>query len=187
MLAGVQVLAATNRPRAVDAALMRPGRLDTLLFVPPPDQQGRLQALRIHSQAMPLHSDVLLEVPNLSAHKTPLTPAYHICDCSLGGASCIYVTSCISNFDEISCMSHIALAIDANPTNCQRDSWSKFGLPLCAVVKVLNSSWTGLASTIDRKHCVSHRLHRLPGDVTIQYYWEEPTHPCIMAAGLSST
>lgn len=121
MLAGVQVLAATNRPRAVDAALMRPGRLDTLLFVPPPDQQGRLQALRIHSQAMPLHSDVSLEVSNPSAHKPPLTPAYHTCN-SLGGASCIYVESCISNFDEISCMSHIALTIDANPTNCQRDS-----------------------------------------------------------------
>ncbi|KAK9844745.1 hypothetical protein WJX74_006256 [Apatococcus lobatus] len=59
---GVQVLAATNRPRAVDAALLRPGRLDTLLFVPPPDQQGRLQALRIHSHAMPLHPDVSLEL-----------------------------------------------------------------------------------------------------------------------------
>ena len=37
------VLGATNRPQAVDAALLRPGRFDALLYVPPPDEQGRLQ------------------------------------------------------------------------------------------------------------------------------------------------
>lgn len=40
---GVLVLGATNRPGAVDAALMRPGRFDALLYVPPPDAAGRLQ------------------------------------------------------------------------------------------------------------------------------------------------
>jgi len=39
----VLVLGATNRPQAVDAALMRPGRFDVLLYVPPPDELGRLQ------------------------------------------------------------------------------------------------------------------------------------------------
>ncbi len=62
---GVQVLAATNRPQAVDAALLRPGRLDTLLFVPPPDVQGRLQALSIHTRSIPLHADVSLEVGSI--------------------------------------------------------------------------------------------------------------------------
>ena len=33
------MLAATNRPAAIDAALMRPGRLDVQLYVPPPDLQ----------------------------------------------------------------------------------------------------------------------------------------------------
>jgi SpoVK/Ycf46/Vps4 family AAA+-type ATPase len=40
---GVLVLGATNRPQAVDAALMRPGRFDSLLYVPPPDEEGRRQ------------------------------------------------------------------------------------------------------------------------------------------------
>ncbi len=38
---GVLVLAATNRPDLVDAALLRPGRFDRLLYVPPPDEAAR--------------------------------------------------------------------------------------------------------------------------------------------------
>jgi SpoVK/Ycf46/Vps4 family AAA+-type ATPase len=48
--AGVLVLAATNRPAALDAALLRPGRLDALIYVPPPDEAGRLAALGIHTR-----------------------------------------------------------------------------------------------------------------------------------------
>eukprot|EP00191_Tetraselmis_sp_GSL018_P020109 CAMPEP_0177586150 /NCGR_PEP_ID=MMETSP0419_2-20121207/4910_1 /TAXON_ID=582737 /ORGANISM="Tetraselmis sp., Strain GSL018" /LENGTH=801 /DNA_ID=CAMNT_0019076005 /DNA_START=150 /DNA_END=2556 /DNA_ORIENTATION=- len=55
---GVLVLGATNRPAALDAALCRPGRFDAVLYVPPPDEEGRLQTLRIHSRGMPLHGDV---------------------------------------------------------------------------------------------------------------------------------
>eukprot|EP00983_Pelagomonas_calceolata_P002522 84802-Pelagomonas_calceolata.AAC.4 len=44
--AGVLVLGATNRPQAVDAALLRPGRFDALLYVPPPDEEGRLAVLK---------------------------------------------------------------------------------------------------------------------------------------------
>ncbi len=40
---GVLVLGTTNRPQAVDSALLRPGRFDTLLHVPPPDLEGRTQ------------------------------------------------------------------------------------------------------------------------------------------------
>ena len=55
---GVLVLAATNRPAAIDAALMRPGRLDVQLYVPPPDLAGRLEVLRVHTAGMPLAEDV---------------------------------------------------------------------------------------------------------------------------------
>ena len=44
---GVLIMGATNRPQALDAALIRPGRFDVLLYVPPPDQAGRLQALQV--------------------------------------------------------------------------------------------------------------------------------------------
>ena len=45
---GVLVLAATNRPGSLDAALMRPGRFDEQIYAGPPDKEGREQVLRIH-------------------------------------------------------------------------------------------------------------------------------------------
>jgi SpoVK/Ycf46/Vps4 family AAA+-type ATPase len=58
---GVLVMGATNRPTALDAALLRPGRFDIALFVPPPDYQGRIAALKFHSRKMPLGEDVDFE------------------------------------------------------------------------------------------------------------------------------
>ncbi|GAB4813702.1 hypothetical protein N2152v2_000748 [Parachlorella kessleri] len=66
---GLLVLAATNRPQAIDPALLRPGRFDLVLFVPPPDEAGRVAALKIHTRAMPLAPDV--DLPAL-ARDTPL-------------------------------------------------------------------------------------------------------------------
>lgn len=58
---GVIVLGATNRPYSIDTALMRPGRLDVLLYVPPPDHPGRLEAFRIHTRKKKLAADVELK------------------------------------------------------------------------------------------------------------------------------
>jgi transitional endoplasmic reticulum ATPase len=57
----VIVLAATNRPAALDPALRRPGRFEREILFPIPDRQGRLQILQIHTQHMPLASDVNLD------------------------------------------------------------------------------------------------------------------------------
>ncbi len=58
---GVIVLAATNRPEVLDAALLRPGRFDRRLTVNPPDRDGRIEILKIHTRSVPLAGDVDLE------------------------------------------------------------------------------------------------------------------------------
>jgi cell division protease FtsH len=55
---GVIVLAATNRPDVLDAALLRPGRFDRRVTINPPDKEGREQILRVHTRSIPLAADV---------------------------------------------------------------------------------------------------------------------------------
>ncbi len=61
-LRGVVIIGATNRPDIVDPALLRPGRFDRLLLVPPPDKKARLEIFRVHTKNMPLADDVNLEI-----------------------------------------------------------------------------------------------------------------------------
>ena len=55
---GVIVLAATNRPDVLDAALLRPGRFDRRVAVQPPDRPGREAILKVHTRGKPLAPDV---------------------------------------------------------------------------------------------------------------------------------
>ncbi|MEU4160357.1 AAA family ATPase [Actinoplanes sp. NPDC026670] len=57
-LRNVVVIGATNRPDLIDPALLRPGRLERLVFVPPPDAEARTAILRASSKAVPLDSSV---------------------------------------------------------------------------------------------------------------------------------
>src|SRR5919198_1542213 len=52
------VIAATNRPNAIDPALRRPGRFDREIEIKVPDKRGRLEILQIHTRNMPLDRDV---------------------------------------------------------------------------------------------------------------------------------
>ncbi|STZ41439.1 vesicle-fusing ATPase [Mycolicibacterium gilvum] len=61
-LRDVVVLGATNRPDLIDPALLRPGRLEKLVFVEPPDAEARTQILRTAGKSVPLAADVDLEV-----------------------------------------------------------------------------------------------------------------------------
>jgi transitional endoplasmic reticulum ATPase len=54
----VIVMAATNRPNALDQALRRPGRFDREIEIKVPDKRGRLEILQIHTHNMPLDTDV---------------------------------------------------------------------------------------------------------------------------------
>ncbi|KAA9161840.1 AAA family ATPase [Amycolatopsis acidicola] len=57
----VVVLGSTNRPELVDPALLRPGRLERLVYVPPPDAEARADILRATAKNTPLASDVDLD------------------------------------------------------------------------------------------------------------------------------
>ncbi|MCU1630649.1 MAG: ATPase [Pseudonocardia sp.] len=60
-LRDVVVVGATNRPELVDPALLRPGRLERLVFVPPPDAEARADILRAAGRNTPLAEDVDLD------------------------------------------------------------------------------------------------------------------------------
>src|SRR3954471_848419 len=57
----VIVLGATNRPEILDQALLRPGRFDRRVVVPPPDKEGRRKILEVHTRSLPLADDVNLD------------------------------------------------------------------------------------------------------------------------------
>ena len=56
--AGVVVIGITNRPDLIDTSLLRPGRLDLIIYVGSPDEKARQEILRIITQPMPLAKDV---------------------------------------------------------------------------------------------------------------------------------
>ena len=61
VLKDVVVIAATNRPDIVDPALLRSGRFDRHLYVPPPDRDSRIQIIKIHTKNIPMVEDVNIE------------------------------------------------------------------------------------------------------------------------------
>jgi transitional endoplasmic reticulum ATPase len=69
----VVVIGATNRPTLIDPALMRPGRLDELIYVTVPDAAGRKHILGIHTKRMPLAKDV--DLADLAARTDKFTGA----------------------------------------------------------------------------------------------------------------
>jgi transitional endoplasmic reticulum ATPase len=60
-LQNVLVIGATNRADILDPAVLRPGRFDNVVFVPPPDVNARLEIFKVHTRDMPLADDVSLE------------------------------------------------------------------------------------------------------------------------------
>jgi len=60
-LRDVIVIAATNRPDIIDPALLRPGRFDRLIYIPPPDKEARKEIFKIHTRKKPLAKDVNID------------------------------------------------------------------------------------------------------------------------------
>ena len=73
ILTNVVVIGATNRPDIIDAALLRPGRFDRLLYVPSPDRDSRIQIIKIHTKKKPLADDV--DIEKLADHTDRYTGA----------------------------------------------------------------------------------------------------------------
>jgi AAA family ATPase len=60
-LVNVTILAATNRPDVIDSALLRPGRIDRILYVGPPDLESRIEIFRILFRKMSIAKDIDVE------------------------------------------------------------------------------------------------------------------------------
>ncbi|PVU77923.1 AAA family ATPase, partial [Sulfolobus islandicus] len=60
-LENVVVIAATNRPDILAPALLRPGRFEKLIYVPPPDKRARIEILKVHTRNIVLGEDISLE------------------------------------------------------------------------------------------------------------------------------
>ena len=61
-LKGVVVVAATNRPDIIDKALLRPGRVDRMIYIPPPEKKTRKKIFEIHLKDKPVAKDVDMNI-----------------------------------------------------------------------------------------------------------------------------
>lgn len=61
-IGNIKIIAATNRMDILDPALLRPGRFDRIIEIPPPDEEGRKQIFMIHTRKMNLAPDVNLGI-----------------------------------------------------------------------------------------------------------------------------
>lgn len=75
----VIVMAATNRPNALDQALRRPGRFDREIEIPIPNEEARFEILKIHSRYMPLEEDVDLGTLAENTHGYSGADLRHLC------------------------------------------------------------------------------------------------------------
>ncbi len=76
----VLVVGATNVPHLLDRALLRPGRLDKIIYMHLPDKEGRLKILQIHLQDIPLSDDVNLEVIAKKTERFSGADLKNLCD-----------------------------------------------------------------------------------------------------------
>lgn len=69
------MIMATNRPDVLDPALLRPGRLDRKIEIPLPNEQARLEILKIHSSKITKHGDIDYEARPAAYHNA-LIPCF---------------------------------------------------------------------------------------------------------------
>ena len=110
----VRILAATNRPDILDPALIRPGRFDRIIKIPPADLEARFEIFQIHTKRMALAKDIDLR---MLAEKTDgLNGAQIKAICTEAGMFALRLDK-----DKIS-LAHFLLAIE-KIKSCKGDDW----------------------------------------------------------------
>lgn len=87
----VFIIGATNRPDIIDGAILRPGRLDQLIYIPLPDEKSRLQILKANLRKSPVSDQVNLEILAKITHGFSGADLTEICQraCKLAIRQCI--------------------------------------------------------------------------------------------------
>ncbi|KAJ5225138.1 ATPase [Penicillium chermesinum] len=107
-LRNVLVIAATNKPDVLDPALMRPGRLDNILYIGPPDFEARKEILRIWASKSVLHKEVDLEV--LAARTEGYSGAEMVSICETAGDAALDEEEETQQEQEV-CLRHFEYAL----------------------------------------------------------------------------
>jgi len=120
---GVFVLATTNRPESIDAALRRPGRFDRVVWMQLPDEDGRAAILKHYLK--PLKLDPSIDVDDLATELASATDGASGADleylCQTAARLCVKeALSCGVSHDEVRiCTGHFALALESLAPACQ--------------------------------------------------------------------
>ncbi|KAJ6140454.1 ATPase [Penicillium chermesinum] len=107
-IAGRRMIAATNKPDVLDPALMRPGRLDNILYIGPPDFEARKEILRIWASKSVLHKEVDLEV--LAARTEGYSGAEMVSICETAGDAALDEEEETQQEQEV-CLRHFEYAL----------------------------------------------------------------------------
>lgn len=67
----VIIIGATNRPWDLDPALLRAGRFDRIIYVPPPDYEGRVKVLKVLTKGLSVDEEILNKVSRMTNNYTP--------------------------------------------------------------------------------------------------------------------
>jgi 26S proteasome regulatory subunit T4 len=79
VLGKVKMVMATNRPDVLDPALMRPGRLDRKIEIPLPNEQGRVEVLKIHAAGINKHGEIDYEAVSKVAENFNAADMRNVC------------------------------------------------------------------------------------------------------------
>jgi transitional endoplasmic reticulum ATPase len=131
------VIAATNRPDILDPAMLRPGRFDRLIYVPPPNEESRREIFKIHTTEMPLADDV--DLPALARETKGYSGADIVALCREAGMQVLRQgagSTHVAMADFMRAMDVIGPTITSDMENWYRNVTKQFKKPVQAPTTV---------------------------------------------------